>query len=306
MKKAALAFVWLAVSGVVSVQADLTTNLPAVADTSLFETDPDNNLGALSDVPAGTTAGSAGRPFRCRGLFRFDLTSIPSNATVTAVSLTLQVVKRPSTGPGTVFGLSRMLQNWVEGTGAGISSGAPAEPGETTWNNRFAPATAWSSPGGRAEIDYVATFSATNSVDDLGFYTFSAPGLVADIRAWLRDPQTNFGWMLATIDETVPASARRFASRENPSGAPSLTIQYRLLNPPAPLSISAVNLSDKQIHFVFIAEANRTYSVEFRPLGDVLGSWSVLTNIPARLLPATIDVADSVNSTNRCYRVRTP
>src|SRR5437879_1976221 len=49
-----------------------TITLAPIADTSLFEEVPDNNLGGLTHIPAGTTVLSK----RSRALFKFDLTQI--------------------------------------------------------------------------------------------------------------------------------------------------------------------------------------------------------------------------------------
>jgi len=47
---------------------DFTTNLVPVADTTLFETSPDINLGATPNFVAGNTANN----FRDRALVKFD------------------------------------------------------------------------------------------------------------------------------------------------------------------------------------------------------------------------------------------
>src|SRR5258708_1699467 len=104
---------WLVVVGMAALtRADVFTNLHPVADTALFETSPDNNLGGWTNFPAGKTSGQPplSPPKRCRGLIRFDLTLIPTNATVTSATLTVQVVKEPFAGVGSNFGLNRMLR----------------------------------------------------------------------------------------------------------------------------------------------------------------------------------------------------
>src|SRR2546421_656629 len=68
-----------------------TVTLTPIADTSIFEEVPNNNLGGLPDVPAGTIRLLK----RSRALFKFDVSQIPANASITSASLTLQVVKTP-------------------------------------------------------------------------------------------------------------------------------------------------------------------------------------------------------------------
>jgi len=209
-----------------------TVTLQSVADTSLFETNPDSNLGA-SDLAAGTTA----KNLKSRALIRFDLAGeVPANATVTSVTMTLRVTKAPPGAVASTFGLHRVLQDWGEGTKTGIV-GDPASAGEATWNARRFPATLWSAPGAAAPADYVAKASGSSLVAGLGNFTFaSTPDLVADVQAWLADPGSNFGWMLISQAEATARTARRFGSSEDPATAPSLTIGFTMpaqATPPA-------------------------------------------------------------------------
>jgi hypothetical protein len=64
-----------------AARAGTVTNLPA-ADTTLFETAPDNNLGA-GTLAAGATRGR----LRARALLRFDLSGVPANAVVVSATL---------------------------------------------------------------------------------------------------------------------------------------------------------------------------------------------------------------------------
>jgi hypothetical protein len=52
--------------------------------------------------------------------------------------------------------------------------------------------------------------------------------MAADVTEWLNQPDSNFGWILIGDESTMP-TAKRFASRENPteSDRPVLTITYR-------------------------------------------------------------------------------
>jgi hypothetical protein len=291
-------------SSTMTARCDLTTNLSASADTSLFETNPDMNLGGGTDAPSGTTAGNGGMPFRSRALYKFDLSQLPPNATVTAASLVLTVTRRPSAGTSSTFGLHRILRAW--GEGAGIGNGSAASDGDATWNNRLHPSTPWTPAGGGSNVDYVATASASDPVDVLGPYTWSStPALVADVQAWIQQPGTNFGWMLISSDEGTPLTARRFGTREGGSVGPVLTVQYTVASAATPPTISQISVASNQIHFVFTAEANRTYAVEYRATANG-GTWQVLTNIPAQAGAKSILISDSLSNPRRFYRVRTP
>ena len=106
-------------------------SLTADADTGLFQQSPDNNLGAQSFIPLGVSnIGS-----KCRALLQFDLTAIPTNATIQ--SATLQIVVTVSNGDETpTINVHRMFNPWVEGTKSGGPGGgvvgATATTGEPT------------------------------------------------------------------------------------------------------------------------------------------------------------------------------
>src|SRR6185295_15971618 len=90
---------WL--SGLPSARA-ATANLHPVADTTLQEAFPNNNLGD------GTSFQTGGRRQggRTRGLMQFDIAgNVPAGATINSVSLTLTVTAVPSGGFNSIFDL---------------------------------------------------------------------------------------------------------------------------------------------------------------------------------------------------------
>ena len=277
-------------------KAELVTNLRPVADTSLLESNPDNNLGGLSAIPAGTT-----QQGKSRALFRFDLTTIPAGGLVTTAELTVVAVTQNSQHQSSVFALNRLLRDWGEGIGSLSNAGDPATTNAATWNNRFYPATLWGAPGSASGLDYAAGFSAATFIDALTNYTFgSTASMVADVQSWLDHPETNFGWILISQSEGTSFTVRRFASREDAVRSPVLTVHY--ISPPV---ISTPLISGNQIHFSFLADSNRAWTVETRA-SMVAGSWQVLTNIPAQAAAAIIQVSDSITNQGAFYRVRSP
>lgn len=171
-----------------------------------------------------------------RGLLAFDVASnVPPNATIVEAELILHM----SLGTqGTFdFALHRLLSDWGEGTsdsgsggigsGAGGGMGAPATPGDATWEYSFYPDQSWGQMGG----DFATIESAITSVGGAqDHYAWgSTPGMVADVQSWADDPSTNYGWMILGI---VPAgatrTAKRFDSREHPNASfhPQLVIRY--------------------------------------------------------------------------------
>src|SRR6185369_12497916 len=108
---------------------------------------PDNNAGGNGWFDAGTDGGGGVR----RGLFRFDLTGIPSGATITAVQLQLTLTRVPGASPvDSTFDVTRMLASWGEGTNSG-PAGSLAFTGDATWNARSVGTQNWTTPGALAD-----------------------------------------------------------------------------------------------------------------------------------------------------------
>ena len=208
-----------------------TATLNALKDNTLYQ----NDFGETSNgAGAYFFAGINGNGEIRRGLIAFDLSSIPPGATIQSVTLRLRM-SRTTDGPEPVT-LHRVLRDWGEGTSnasANEGMGAPATPGDATWiHTRFATeewtdGTGTPAPGGY--FDEVA--SATSNVDQIAFYTWTGPGLAADVERWVNKPQGNFGWMIRGFEDGA-STAKRFDSRNNNTVAnrPQLVVEYA---PPA-------------------------------------------------------------------------
>jgi hypothetical protein len=259
----------------------ITVTLVPSADTSLRQVAPTNAFGDANPL----LVGNAKEPFvvRNRALLKFDLTAIPTNATVTAVSLTV-VIFRSNTDVSE-FDLNRVLVDWNEY--------------EATWKNRSA-SILWLSGGGQSGADYVAAASVSAPVDDT---LFSSPEMVSDVQLWVRNAGTNFGWMMLPTGD-LAGTGKQLGSRES-EYTPTLTVEYTLTPPANPPVLFGTCPVENGIRFSFNAESNRTYAVEFC---DALASnsWNILTNIPAQPVDGTITITNAVSSTERYFRVRTP
>src|SRR5207249_366366 len=89
------------------------TLLP-VADTSLFEYAPDNNLGGGSLVAGSIGINRQGK--RSRALIQFSMTNLPADAAIlTSATLRLSVIKLPGSGVDSMFDLHRVLHSWGDG-----------------------------------------------------------------------------------------------------------------------------------------------------------------------------------------------
>lgn len=278
-----------------------TTNLALVADTSILAFFPDSNFGGgTSFISGGRNSTGGGGP--SRALLRFDIAAhLPAGATINSAQLTVTVLN--VNGPNSTFDLHRVLAQWGEGNGDD-RTGSPAQAGTATWNHRLVSDSAWSTAGG----DFEGTASGSQLVDSFGNYSFSAPGMAADVQLWLDNPGANFGWLLRSQAEDTAGTVRRFAGRGAVVNSPQLVIDYSLSPPPPPVVppvLSGPTQVGNEIQFSFNAQSNRTYAVEFR---DTLGNanWNVLTNIPALSEDATIHVTNGITSNERYFRARTP
>ncbi len=222
----------------------------ALADTATIGASKDNTLiegaggflsnGAGSYMFAGVTNQPTGDATR-RAILAFDIASaVPAGATINSVSLRLYMSR--TNAVGTPMTLHRVLADWGEGQSdapGGEGGGTIATNGSVTWLYTHYTTQSWTNPGG----DFVAAPSASTVVDQAAFYTWSDPGMTADVQAWLNNPSQSFGWILLG-DESGPAgTAKRFSTRENSNSSqrPRLVIDYTPI--PAPAAVAPVLLA---------------------------------------------------------------
>ena len=272
------------------------------AQTVTFEPSKDNTLyedpsgltsnGQGSYLFTGRTANSAIR----RGLIAFDLSSIPSNSTITAVTLTLFSSRTGGAAAGNVS-LRKVLRDWGEGASNASGEeggGTTAQSGDATWLFNFFNTSTWSTPGG----DFSGSASATTAVGaTLRAYSWSGSGMVADVQSWVANPSGNFGWAIVG-NETTDETANRFNSGENSSNPPRLTVSYTVpggAQPPQLLNISTrlrVETGDNALIGGFIVTGNEPKRVIVRAIGPSLtqrGVPDALADPTLELVPASGD-----------------
>jgi hypothetical protein len=280
--------------------ADTLTNRPS-ADTTLFEADPDNNLGATD-----LTSGSTGASLRSRALIQFDLDgTISSVTTANFVTLTLTATRQPPGGVDSNYRLFRLLQPWGEGDKTGVH-GAPADPGEATWNDRFAFEAGgnWSTPGAGSPTDFSSVFSASAVTDGEGLLQFaSTSNLVKDVQFWLNNPAKYYGWILISAAEDVPQSVTHFGSREDPTNAPILVVDFALPSTTLPPRINRFGIATNSFVLAFEAQAQQSYTVQYL-VSLSTTNWQTLTNLAAPAVAVSVVVSDPISSTQRLYRVQ--
>ena len=147
-----------------------------------------------------------------RALLQFDLSAIPTNATITSATLTMQATQIDGQLNISVY---EMLRAWVEGSGSGAA-------GAANWN-QSAPGTNWTSAGG----DFNATAVANLNTNTTGQHSWSITSLV---QAWVNGSKTNYGLMVASPD----GGGNRTATYDSSEGAtpPKLVISYTVPLPP--------------------------------------------------------------------------
>ena len=233
-------------SGGTGTVVTLTSN----KDNTLFE----SGTGTLSNGAgprfiAGRTGVNSNGLIR-RGLLQFDLSSIPANATITNVKLTMEMVKTPAGSGARTISLHTVTKDWGEGTsndgsGGGSGNGASATTNDATWLHNFYNTSTWTNTGG----DYAATASGSASVDGLGSYDWTSAGMITDVQNWLNGTTSNFGWAVIG-DESVLKTTKHFASKEDATAAnrPTLEVTYTLpavvVNPYPYSDIATVTTSD--------------------------------------------------------------
>ncbi len=265
-----------------------TTNFFPVADASIRSDAPDGKDGSSNSLTVGVSSDGSSTN---RGLFRFDVSSIPTNATVTNVTLSLIALKQPSAPY--YFGLYLLLTNWVES--------------EVTWNNRSA-LMPWIAPGGLFGTDYFGTDSSysllVGPAGTTNQFTNSFPpsGLNHDVQLWVNNPSQNFGWILICLDGNNTGSAIQLGSRENTGNEPVLTVGYTL--PFTPPTLKNPGITNGQFCFSFNIEAGRGYQLQ--RTGDLSSTnWETFLVLDPAPIPQEVYFCDPspLSTSNLFYRV---
>ena len=158
-----------------------------------------------------------------KGLLRFELSSIPANATVDSATLEIYYQEKLQT-PSLEVGVHQVLKDWVDS--------------QATWTYRKAN-TAWSGGGMVAGSDYATTAAASVALAAPGSIAFSITGLAQN---WVTNPAQNYGLVLRQKTAGGYVSARfctelasgSFWPCSNAAWRPKLTITYRASGGPAP------------------------------------------------------------------------
>jgi hypothetical protein len=207
----------------------VTVTLSPLKDNTLYE-DPKGSLSNGHGIYLFT--GLTGVAGLRRGLIAFDLSAIPTNATVTDASLSMFLSTPHAQTKSFNVSLHKALNAWGESAsdaGEPGGMGSPAQDDDATWLHTFYNSVFWTTPGG----DFSANASATTGVSTTNMaYTWAGSGLIADVQGWISNPVNNFGWVIIG-EEVDPGHAQRFNTRENTTSPPQLTVTY-VVGTPSP------------------------------------------------------------------------
>jgi len=172
----------LAIAGLCAAlpSAAIVVTLHPVKDNTIYQDNGTFSNGAGSWFIAGRNNDGTG--YIRRALIQFDLSAIPSNATINAVTLTM-VNDRGKSGTQTVS-LYRATAAWGEGTSnsnADPGKGVAATTNDATWTHRLYPTNLWTTPGG----DRVATVTASTGVGNSGTYNWTSAQMISDVQTWV-------------------------------------------------------------------------------------------------------------------------
>src|SRR6266851_2881859 len=265
-------------------------NLTPIADNTLYQVataDPSQQLsnGAGQHFYVGRT--NQGSNDIRRGAIKFDFSAVPAGSTITGATLTLNLSKTRNGAQS--IALHRALLNWGEGTskaglggGGGEGAGAQATTGDVTWFYTFFSTQRWTTPGG----DFVATASASTSVNRVGSYQWTGAGLTADVQQWLNSPATNFGWIV-TGNENSGGTSKEFDTKENTTATarPALTVDFTAPSPPA-LTIAKSHTGNFRQ-----GDPADSYTVNVSNTGSgpTTGTVQVTDTLPTGLAPTAAD-----------------
>jgi hypothetical protein len=113
----------------------------------------------------------------------------------------------------------------------------------------------------------------------------STPALVADVQSFVNDSVSNFGWLIMSSAEDTANTARRFASRSNPTAAqrPSITVTYTASLPVTLKTFSGTLQNNRALlNWQTVTELNNLFyevehsidGINFSAIGKVAGSGS--------------------------------
>ena len=185
--------------------AQTVTVLPSIKDNSMFSESGSESLGAGKLFTGQNCQGN-----NRRALIEFDLTSIPTDAVVTSVSLNLGAENSGNNSDGVIeiFGVTRA---WGEGFSSGSGNGGPAVAPDATWTDAMFGTVSWDTPGGDFDPALLSSRFTTENNQTINFP--SSANFITQAQNWINDPSSNYGIIVIGV-ETQTCAAYRFGARD--------------------------------------------------------------------------------------------
>jgi len=185
----------------------LQPDATAGKDTTIRDDAPTNNLGSAITVQLYYPDVSV------RFLMQFDLTGIPSSATVTDATLELNNYYRSAAAQHTMT-LYRVLRDWDEGAQNNAE-------GDCCWNNAKT-GVAWATAGcGNTISDRESDALASHAWTTTGVISVSLSP--SKVQEWIAGSLPNYGFLAV-----ITSGGRYFYSSDHPTASyrPKLTVTY--------------------------------------------------------------------------------
>ena len=187
--------------------------ITASEDALLHEYAPTTNYGSFDNIRASKH--TYGGPWaQTKGLFKFDMSSLPANAIITSATMTLS----------SCYGCTPYYLHYDLGGGTGNAAvvkkvTSPWTEYGVTWNT--APSTTLS---GAYTTPNFGDNTATSLVE---------PGMESMVQNWVTSPATNYGVELSLLDPSEYYHGVFFASRESSIAMyrPKMCIEYVVPSP---------------------------------------------------------------------------
>ncbi len=208
----------VAVSGAVMEQTCIDVSLVAAEDTYLSANDVTYNNGGNTELHVDATTGTSRRTT----LLKWNLSSIPGNATVSAASLSLYV----SDASPLVFNLYNMRQSWVEGTVTRTASTTSANWNTYNGVNSWGTVGAASTTSDRYDTNLWSAGTASFSTTGSKTLALNASG-VEVVQGWINGSLSNYGLIIQNYSGST-SNAVFFSSSEATTAAnrPKLNVSY--------------------------------------------------------------------------------
>lgn len=187
-------------------------------DVLIESVNPTTNHDTETTAYIGDT--NATDPEAQRIIIKFDLSTIPANATIIAASISMFEI---AAGDGAGLGAwnifcYRLKRDWVED--------------QATWNE-YSTGNAWGTAGAdNTTTDREATLSASLSVDGAAanaYLTWTGSKLIQDVQAFVNGSLDNYGWIFIGTDaeNLVNTAYNQFRTSDFFSNKPKMSITYQ-------------------------------------------------------------------------------